>query len=205
MSTYWILIYKIVMDILVIIVASHWRTLRNLWPTKSRQRTEAINDIKAKAQHDWVLSKSLADETVLREMAIFAKGPIERHLREGSIVLKDACINVQHSNQSMMNFVIDPNSCCGILGLAGSGKSAIMKIIRGEWKLDYGDVYVNGVSGCHPSEIGYFSKSINLPHVLQVSEILLIHAELRKVPLNFRRGAVETLAAIFGMNEFLRK
>lgn len=193
------------MDVVIIVIACHWRNLRQLWPASQRQRSEAISDMKEMSKHNIAMSKSLVDETVLREMAIFAKGSFTRHLREGSIVFKDACLDLRHVKRPMLNLVIEPNTCCGILGLAGAGKSAILKIIRGEWKLDYGEVYVNGVLNCHPSKIGYFSKSIELPYVLQVIELLLIHAELRKVPLNYRRGAVETLAAIFGVNEFLRR
>lgn len=204
-TLYWILLDSGLMDIIVIILACQWRNVRYFLPGSRRKRSEAIADIKEFTKHNVSMSKIFMDETVLREMAIFSKGTFSRHLREGSVVFKDACLDLQHVKRPVLNLVIEPNTCCGILGLAAAGKSAVLKIIRGELKLDYGEVYVNGVLNCHPSKIGYFSKSIELPFVLQVIEVMLIHAELRKVPLNYRRGAVETLAAIFGVNEFLRR
>lgn len=151
-----------------------------------------------------VLTKHNLHETLLRENAQLKKGVFERLLKSGSIVMKDACLEADSAKRPI-NLVIQPNSCCGVLGLSRSGKSTFLKIIRGERKVQLGEVHVNGLLNCDPSRVGYYSKAIELPEVLQPIEIFLVQATIRKQPYAPRKQAVLALAAIFGLVDKLEE
>ncbi|OQR77495.1 ABC transporter, partial [Tropilaelaps mercedesae] len=201
---YCIILDRKLLDVLIIIVANKWRTICYMWPPMKRRINKATKELQEYKKHNIIMTRKNVDKTILRETAVFTKGSLDRFLREGSVVFKDACLDIRYSKRPLLNLVIEPRSCFGILGLRGAGKSCVLKIIRGELNLDFGEVYVNGVLKCHPSKIGYFSKSIELPLMLQSIELLLIHAELRKVPCPIRHETVVTLASIFGLSNSLR-
>ncbi|XP_022668111.1 ATP-binding cassette sub-family A member 17-like isoform X2 [Varroa destructor] len=201
---YWSLIFLKPLYIILIVIMQKWNSITQLILIgERRRRKKNISELEEFLKHEVVMAEG-KDETLLREAAIFAKVQIDRFLRTGSVVFKDACIKVHCSQPTTLNLVIDPGSCFGILGLAGVGKSTLLKVIRGELKLEYGTVYVNGAPKTDPAKIGYFSKQIEVPQEMQLIELLLTHAELHRMPYAFRQNSVEALATIFGVADRLR-
>lgn len=106
-----------------------------------------------------------------------------------------------------INFTINGNGAVGLLGSNGAGKSTTMNIMCGVLNQTEGRVYIHGIDireqpELAKREIGFLPQQPPLYPDLSINEYLTYSAELRQVPKNKVKAAVEEVKERCGIAHF---
>lgn len=109
-----------------------------------------------------------------------------------------------------ISFAVKKGEVVGFLGPNGAGKSTTMKILTCFIPADKGRASVAGydVSTDHlkvREKIGYLPETNPLYTDMEVAEFLRFNAEIRKIPHNKRKTAIQRVAELCGLKGVLRK
>jgi ATP-binding cassette subfamily A (ABC1) protein 3 len=102
---------------------------------------------------------------------------------------------------------VESQSCFGLLGLNGAGKTTCFKLIIGELETSQGDVLINGYSINSRKELarknlGYCPQFDRLPEYMTVKETLRLCAKLRGIKCDCVESTCKTMLNVFQLNEF---
>lgn len=105
-----------------------------------------------------------------------------------------------------VSFVIKKGELVGLLGPNGAGKTTLMRIMTCFLPPTSGRVRICGLDIDQNSlevrtKLGYFLEKVPLYYEMRVSGFLNFVAELKKVPKNQRKKAVDDIMAICGLRE----
>jgi ABC-2 type transport system ATP-binding protein len=103
-----------------------------------------------------------------------------------------------------ISFSVGKGQVLGFLGPNGAGKTTVMKILTGYHFPTKGIARVNGISVVDDpvklkKRIGYLPENVPLYGDLTVDESLAFNADVRLIPLNKRKHAIETSLDICGL------
>nr|APD26547.1 ATP-binding cassette transporter subfamily A member 3-like X1 protein [Brachionus koreanus] len=115
--------------------------------------------------------------------------------------------NIRLSAVDNMSFGVPSQTCFGLLGMNGAGKSTTFKIITGELEPNKGEVLVNGYSVKSENmktrqNLGYCPQFDRLIEYLTVNETLILFANLRGIDQALSVKLAQDMQAIFQLNEF---
>ncbi len=109
-----------------------------------------------------------------------------------------------------INLSISQKGILGLLGSNGAGKSTTMNIICGVLNQTCGEVYINGINLREDpieakKQIGFLPQKPPLHPDLTVDEYLMHCADLRLIPVNQMRSAVERAKERCGITHFSKR
>nr|QUF59424.1 ATP-binding cassette transporter Abca1-like2 [Brachionus angularis] len=116
----------------------------------------------------------------------------------------------KHVAVKSLSMGIKKGECFGLLGINGAGKSTTFKMITGEIRPSYGDVFINGYSISQQREkayknLGYCPQKNAIFPLLTAKEHLIFYARLRGIPEQFVKDVSIWALNRFGLNAFANR
>ncbi|XP_044269819.1 phospholipid-transporting ATPase ABCA3-like [Tribolium madens] len=178
-----------------------------LWEYKLLSKIKCFRDYGIRT----FLNLSHEDQDVLEEKNKIRSTPESKLLKEYTLLLKD--LTKYYKSFLAVNGLclgIKQYECFGLLGINGAGKTTTFKMITGDIKITFGDVWIRGFSVKSNLEdvqkvIGYCPQFDALLTDLTAKETLIIFALLRGVPLDECAHVSEKLAQEFDFYQHLNK
>ncbi|XP_015840360.1 phospholipid-transporting ATPase ABCA3 isoform X2 [Tribolium castaneum] len=151
------------------------------------------------------------DQDVLDEKIKIRNSPESKLLKEYDLLLKD--LTKYYRTFLAVNGLclgVKQYECFGLLGINGAGKTTTFKMITGDTKITFGDVWIHGFSAKTNLKdvqkvIGYCPQFDALLTNLTAKETLIIFALIRGVPLDECTYVAEKLARDFDFYQHLNK
>lgn len=109
-----------------------------------------------------------------------------------------------------ITFSVSPGEVVGLLGPNGAGKSTTMRIMTGYMAADGGSVSVDGdrvdvnTIGVQ-ARIGYLPENNPLYKDMLVSDLINFSAEVRRIPKNKRKQAIDSVTEACGIGEVFHR
>jgi len=107
-----------------------------------------------------------------------------------------------------LSFGIERGSIMAVVGPNDSGKTALLKVISGFSKPEYGSVFIDGMDvqlrrAETASVVGYMPQEVNLDRRLTVLENLQFHGRLYGVPRERMNRQIASLSEQLGFRQFI--
>lgn len=135
--------------------------------------------IQANISHPTVLNENARAQQLVDRMKE-TQGKEKPH----GLVAHQICIAARGTHFPPLSFCVAQGEIFGVVGLAQSGRSSVLRAVAGETRILSGELYLNGVSQsrnreAYQRQIGYCPQQNPLVDKLTVREMLLLLARLR--------------------------
>lgn len=106
-----------------------------------------------------------------------------------------------------LSVAVKRNSCFGLLGINGAGKSTTMAMLTGNVRPTSGDAFVNGHSICDSmqdvrKDIGFCPQFDSLSESLTAYENLRMYAKIKGIPSEMVEEVARELVELVGLSKF---
>jgi len=109
-----------------------------------------------------------------------------------------------------LSFGIEKGSLVAIVGLNGSGKTSLLKLLSGFENPNYGQVFIHGLDMNKRRKetrklIGYVAHENDLDPWLTLEENILFNVELFKIDKNIAKTRIDRLSTLLGFKDQLKQ